>query len=326
MKIFQSAETIASDLVASDLAGSVVAIGNFDGIHKGHQELISVSKAKAKSLGAPVGVVTFEPHPQTFFRPQQPVFRLTPLELKAVILEEHSVDFVVAIPFDKNLSSMEAEKFVQSWLIDNLRVRHVVTGYDFHFGKGRTGDTALLKQMGEADGFGVTVVDQVSDDDDKAPFASSAVRKALRQGDLKLAHQQLGYHFTLWGKVVEGDKRGRTIGFPTANIALDAGVEIHEGIYATRVTLPDGTSLQGAGYIGYRPTFATDRQFLEIFLFDFDSDLYGKELKVEFISFIRPDKKFDTIDGLISQMNKRLRRNQKGSCKRLKLLLRSFRI
>ncbi len=293
--------------IPDDWRHSVVAIGNFDGVHLGHQHLLAVARERAGVLGCRWGMVTFEPHPRSVFRPDQPVFRLTPLDLKARLVKGLGGDFVAPLTFDKTLASREAEDFVESVLVKRLAIAHVVTGYDFHFGRGRKGSPSTMQQLGEEFGFGVTVVDQVTDDDGLAPYSSSGIRASLRHGLIREAAHDLGYWWTVTGTVVEGDRRGRTIGFPTANIVLDTGCEPHEGIFAVRVRDLDaqnGRLLPGAAYIGRRPTFDTERSFLEIHLLDFEGDLYGHRLSVEFLDFIRPDETFDAVEDLVAQMNR----------------------
>jgi riboflavin kinase/FMN adenylyltransferase len=285
---------------------AVVAIGNFDGVHRGHRQLMQVAAGIAEEKATPWGVVTFEPHPRELFRPDQPVFRLTPRALKCRLFEGLGADFTAVLAFDKQLASLEPEQFVTNVLVDGLGVTHVVTGYDFHFGQGRKGSPQTMIELGARHGFSVTVVEQVTDDNGIAPFASSSIRAALRHGRIAEAGHQLGYWWTVIGEVVKGDQRGRTIGYPTANIVLPAGCEPAEGIYALRVrkeSEPCGKIWHAAGYIGKRPTFSTDRSFLEAFLFDFDGDLYGQSLIVEFIDFIRPDHHFDTVEELTAQMD-----------------------
>jgi riboflavin kinase/FMN adenylyltransferase len=297
----------AGAAVPSGLLGSIAAIGNFDGVHRGHQSLLAKAAAIAGSNGAPWGVVTFEPHPRTFFRPEEPVFRLTPLPLKARLIAALGGDYTAPITFNAELASLSPEEFVRRELHDRLHVSHVVTGYDFHFGKGRKGSPATMRELGQQLGFGVTTIDQVTDDNGLAPFASSAIRNSLRHGRMRDAARQLGYWWMVMGEVVEGDKRGRTIGFPTLNIKLEPGAEPFQGIYAVRVRdagVANSKPWSGAGYFGRRPTFESERTFLEVFLLDFSGDLYGRTLMVEFIDLIRPDRKFDSIDDLVSQMTK----------------------
>jgi riboflavin kinase/FMN adenylyltransferase len=290
----------------SALRGGVVAIGNFDGLHRGHQRLLEVAEQEARRRGVPWGLVTFEPHPRSFFKPSEPVFRLTPAALKGRLAAALGAGFLVELTFDRDLSNLEPEDFVQRHLVERLGVAHVVTGYDFHFGRGRKGSPAVLGQLASSAGFGLTVVDQVTDDGDvHSPFSSSSIRQALRHGHMAEAASELGYHWTVMGEVVAGDQRGRTIGFPTANIVLDPGAEPFRGIYAVRVRDAAASGLpawHGAGYFGDRPTFDSARTFLEVFLFDFEGDLYGRTLLVEFVALVRPDRRFASVAELTAQM------------------------
>lgn len=296
MEIFRHDATLPEAL-----RGGVIAIGNFDGLHRGHQQLVRLAQDKAKALGKPCGLLTFEPHPRGFFRPAEPLFRLTPEPLKLSLAQALGLDFAVVMDFGADLARMEAEDFIRDALGRRLGAAHVVTGYDFHFGHGRKGNPDLLRAQGAKLGFGVSVLDQVTDDGGLAPFSSSSIRAELRAGHVEEAARQLGYWWTVQGEVVKGDQRGRTIGYPTANVVLEPGTDAAEGIYATRVKLR-GQWLGGAAYIGTRPTFDTDRKFLEIFLFDFAGDIYGETLTAEFVGFIRPDRKFDGLEPLLAQM------------------------
>jgi len=291
--------------VPKELRGAVVAIGNFDGIHRGHQQLLAEAKAEAQGRNTHWGLVTFEPHPRTFFRPAEPAFRLTPLPLKARLVAALGASFTSIVAFDAALAAMGPEDFVRRELSERLGVAHVVTGYDFHFGHGRKGTPETMRELGRQLGFGVTVIDQVTDDDGFAPFSSSAIRDSLRHGHVVEAARQLGYWWTVMGEVVHGDRRGRAIGFPTMNIVLPDGSEPFQGIYAVRVrdvAERGGMRWKGAGYFGHRPTFASAKTFLEVYLFGFDGDLYGKTMLVDFIDLIRPDRRFDTIEDLVAQM------------------------
>ncbi len=288
------------------MRGSVVAIGNFDGLHRGHQQLLSIAKGVAAEQKKNWGILTFEPHPRSYFRPQEPVFRLTPPALKLKLAKAMGAAFVVCIAFDENLATTPPELFITTNLINELGLSHIVTGYDFHFGKGRKGGPELLREHGAIHNFGVTVVDQVTDDgDSNAPFSSSSIRSSLRRGNVRSAAQELGYDWMVMGEVVHGDKRGRTIGFPTANIILEPGAEPYRGIYA--VTVRDAADAsahlwQGAAYFGDRPTFNTNRTFLETFLLDQDIDLYGRTLIVSFVDLVRGDKTFKSVEELVAQM------------------------
>jgi riboflavin kinase / FMN adenylyltransferase len=288
------------DILPEALRGSVVAIGNFDGLHRGHQELLAVAKAQNK----PWGLVTFEPHPRSFFRPTEPVFRLTPPALKARLAKALGADFILSLNFDEAMASSSPEDFISKQLVDRIGLSHIVTGFDFHFGKGRKGGPETLRALGDIHHFGVTVVEQVTDDGDEgAPFSSSSIRSALRRGHIKAAARDLGYNWTVMGEVVHGDKRGRTIGFPTANIILEPGAEPYRGIYAVTVQDAAGSrTWQGAAYFGDRPTFNTNRTFLEVFLLDQDIDLYGRTLIVSFVELVRGDKAFKSVEELVTQM------------------------
>ena len=291
----------------ASLRGGVVAIGNFDGIHRGHQQLLAEAQGEARRRGTHWGLVTFEPHPRSFFRPADPVFRLTPLPLKARLVGALGAHFTAVLAFDAHFAAMTPEEFVRRELSERLGVAHVVTGYDFHFGHGRKGTPETMRELGQQLGFGVTVIDQVTDDDGFAPFSSSAIRDSLRHGHVSEAARQLGYWWTVEGEVVHGDRRGRSIGFPTLNIVLPDGSEPFQGIYAVRVrdaAAHGAPHWKGAGYFGRRPTFASERTFLEVYLLGFSGDLYGKTMLVEFIDMIRSDRRFDTIDDLVAQMKR----------------------
>lgn len=295
-----------SAAVPAEFHGAVAAIGNFDGLHRGHQTLLEVAQNQAERLGRPWGIVTFEPHPRTYFKPSQPVFRLTPEALKARLAAALGATFMVVFKFDAEFSDLEPFDFVKRHLVDGLGVSQVVMGYDFHFGRGRRGSPATMQQLGGTLGFGTTVVDQVSDEGDAhSPFSSSAIRESLRHGQVAEAAKDLGYHWTVMGDVVQGDQRGRTIGYPTVNIQLDPGAEPFRGIYAVKVrnaAIRGHHHWAGAGYFGERPTFDTGRTFLEAYLLDFDGNLYGHTLLVEFIDLIRPDRRFESITELTAQM------------------------
>lgn len=290
----------------AEYRGAAIAIGNFDGVHRGHQKLLEVASREAKALNRPWGVVTFEPHPRSFFKPSEPVFRLTPQALKARLVAALGASFMVVLPFDRRLSDLDPGDFVIQHLVGRLGLAHVVMGYDFHFGKGRKGSPTTMLALGQTLGFTTTVVDQVSDEgDEHSPFSSSAIRQALRHGHMADAARDLGYHWTVMGDVVQGDRRGRTIGFPTLNIVLEPGADPFRGIYAVRVrdaALKGAIAWPGAGYFGDRPTFNTDRTFLEVYLIGFEGDLYGRSLLVEFIDLIRPDRHFASIAELVEQM------------------------
>ncbi len=288
--------------------GGVLAIGNFDGVHRGHQALLKAAKERAVQLDAPAGVILFEPHPREHFQPDEPHFRLTPLARKLELLESHGLDLAVVVRFDAALAGLSAQEFIDRIIAGALGARHVVIGYDFRFGKGRTGDTELLRQAGSERGFGLTVVAPVGDDAGQV-FSSGAVRAALAKGDVSGAARVLGHWWRVTGTVIGGFKRGTGLGFPTANIALSPGTALAHGIYAVRVYV-DGKAHAAAAYLGTRPTFDNGAPMLEVFLFDFDGDLYGQQIAVEFIGFVREDAKFDSLEALKAQIAKDCARAQ----------------
>jgi riboflavin kinase/FMN adenylyltransferase len=290
----------------AELRGASVAIGNFDGVHRGHQTLLGAAARSAAAAGRPFGVITFEPHPRTFFRPAEPVFRLSPPPLKARLLGALGTDFMVPLPFDAALAGLEAELFVERVIAAMVGAGHLVTGLDFHFGKGRRGNADLLRALGPRLGFTLSQVEQVTDPAGSAPFSSSAIRSALRHGGVAGAAHELGYWWSVLGTVTAGDGRGRTIGFPTANLVLEPGTDTRDGIYAVRVREAADPAPRparaGAAYIGSRPTFQGERRFLEVHLLDFSGDLYGRQLLVEFVAFIRPDRAFQDVAALTAQI------------------------
>ena len=288
-----------TDDVPASARGASLAIGNFDGVHRGHQALLEVTREEAHKLRRHAGVILFEPHPREFFQPERPHFRLTPLPLKLELLERFGLDLAVVLAFDAALAALAAETFIERVLVAKLAAAHVVVGYDFRFGKGRGGDPETLKRVGAAHGLGVTVVAQVAAAGEV--FSSGAIRAELGQGDVKGAAQMLGWWWRVAGTVTGGAKRGTGLGFPTANIALAPGTALAHGIYAVRVHL-DGTWHPAAAYLGTRPTFDDGAPVLEVFLLDFDGDLYGRKIEVEFIDFIRPDLRFAGAEALKAQM------------------------
>jgi riboflavin kinase / FMN adenylyltransferase len=281
--------------------GGVLAIGNFDGVHRGHQALIAAAVGEARQHGWPAGAIVFEPHPREFFQPDKPHFRLTPLPRKLALLETLGLDIAVVVRFDAALAGLSAEAFIDRVLIQGLSVRHVVVGYDFRFGKGRAGDPETLQRAGAQHGFGVTVVAQVAQAGEV--FSSSAVRAELAQGDVEGAAAMLGHWWRVTGTVVGGAKRGTGLGYPTANLMLPEGTALAHGIYAVRAYC-EGQRLDGAAYLGTRPTFDDGEAVLEVFLFDFDGDLYGRAIEVEFIGFVRADAKFASAESLQGQIAK----------------------
>jgi riboflavin kinase / FMN adenylyltransferase len=284
---------------------AVIAIGNFDGVHLGHQGVIQEAGRIAAANGVPWGVMTFEPHPRMFFKPDQPSFRITPMRAKSHAVAALDVDFMVVLRFDEDLATMEAEHFIQDVLVKNLDVYHVVCGYDFSFGKGAVGNCGLLLHMGMEAGFGMTAVGAIDDETGKA-YSSTRVREYLSDGDLKSAARLLDRPFEISGRVNHGDKRGRTIGFPTANIHLEDYMEPARGVYAIRATLDTGDEpvwLDGVANLGIRPMFETPESVLEVYIFDFEEDLYDRHLRVQLVEYIRPEEKLDGLDALKSKIS-----------------------
>ncbi|MEZ5923986.1 MAG: bifunctional riboflavin kinase/FAD synthetase [Hyphomicrobiaceae bacterium] len=285
--------------VPAELKGSVIAIGNFDGVHLGHQAVIRKEEGLARSLGAPFAAMLFEPHPRQHFQPDRPFFRLTSLAYKLELLAELGLDMAVVVDFDAALASLTARDFVQQLLVDWLAVRHVVVGYDFNFGRGRLGTPEVLRALGQDLGFGVTVVEAAVADGMK--HSSSRVRELLEAGDAEGAAAVLGRFFQVEGVVIGGAKIGTGIGFPTANLALEPGMALKHGIYAARVHV-DGQTHDAAAYLGKRPTIDNGKPVLEVFLLDFDGDLYGKSIRVEFVAHLREDRAFPGLAELSRQI------------------------
>jgi riboflavin kinase/FMN adenylyltransferase len=287
--------------VPAEARGAVLAIGNFDGVHRGHQALLRSAVAIGRELKAPAGALIFEPHPRKFFHPEEPHFHLTPLPQKLKLFERAGLDVAVVLPFDAALAALSADDFVKRVVVDSLGARHVIIGHDFFFGRNRGGTPETMRAAAVEQGFGITVIPPVAEDGEV--FSSSAIRLHLAQGDVKGAARLLGRTWDVEGKVVGGAKRGTGLGFPTANIPLSRGTALGHGIYAVRVNV-DGERHDGAAYLGTRPTYDNGMPVLEVFLFDFDGDLYAKTIAVEFVDFIRPDRKFDSSEALVEQMNR----------------------
>jgi riboflavin kinase/FMN adenylyltransferase len=289
------------DPVPAALRGAVVAVGNFDGVHRGHRHLIGIAEEEADRAGRPSAVLTFEPHPQAFFRPDVPHFRLTPDPAKLAVLERIGLDGVFVRHFDAALAGMSAADFVQKLMARELGVAGVVAGHDFHFGRRREGTPAVLEKLCVEAGLSCTIASAVEEAGE--PVSSSAIRTALTEGDVPRANRLLGYRWFVAGEVRHGDKRGRTLGFPTANIALDPACGLKHGIYAVRAALGGGEVREGVASFGRRPTFDDGAPLLETSLFDFAGDLYGRTLEVEFVAFIRSEERFDSAEALVLRMN-----------------------
>jgi len=282
------------------LRGAILALGNFDGFHQGHQAVVGEAIRWARAEGRPAIVATFDPHPVRFFQPDAEPFRLTTLDQRQELFAAAGADAMLVFHFDEAIAGMLAERWVRDMIHGRLSVAGVTTGEDFVFGKDRSGTAASLRSLGEPLGIATHAVAGVSDAD--GPISSSRIRAALQAGDCETAARLLTRPFAVRGGVQHGDKLGRTIGYPTANLALGTYLRPRYGIYAVTGKLADGRILQGAANIGVRPTFDPPKELLEPFFFDFSGDLYGQEVEVAFHHFLRPEAKFDSLDGLMEQM------------------------
>ncbi|MBI2239660.1 MAG: bifunctional riboflavin kinase/FAD synthetase [Magnetospirillum gryphiswaldense] len=290
--------------LTDDLKGCVVALGNFDGVHRGHQAVILTAKRIADDLGAPCAVMTFEPHPRAFFNPAQPPFRLTPFRVKARLIEALGVDLLFMQHFDSGFADMTAIEFIGGVLGSCLGARHVVVGYDYVFGKGRKGTGALLQKLADEGAFGFTSVPPEMALGGET-YSSTRVRECLVAGRPADAARLLGHYWEIEGRVEHGDQRGRTIGFPTANLALGEYQHPAKGVYAVRAGIDLGGDthwLDGVANFGSRPTFDKTDQILEVHLLDQNIDLYGRHLRVALVDFIRPERKFAGLDELKTQI------------------------
>lgn len=285
--------------------GAAVAVGAFDGVHRGHQAVIAEARAAAERLGAPpgapVGVVTFDPHPRRLFQPDAAPFRLMTPDQMARALAPLGVDRLYLIPFDAEMAAMGDEEFARRVLAEGLGIVHAAVGFDFTFGKGRSGSPEALRRYGQTLGFTVSVTERL-DDASGLKLSSSAVREALAAGDMDRAHAILGRPFAIQGTVIHGDKRGRTIGVPTANIALGDYMRPAYGVYATRTRLADGRVIDGVANLGVRPMFQIEQPLLEVWLFDFDESLYDQTVETELVAFLRGEMAFDGLDALKAQI------------------------
>lgn len=277
-------------------------MGNFDGVHLGHRSVIDAARA---ACDAPLGVITFEPHPREFFAPDSPAFRLMNAESRANRLARLGVEHLYELPFDAVLAGLSPEGFAREVLVDGLGVRHITVGADFCFGRKRSGNAQVLARLGRELGFGVTVAPLVGNG--AVQYSSTAIRMALAEGRTREAERMLGHWHRIDGEVLHGDKRGRDLGYPTANMAVD-GLHLPAlGIYAVLVdvlTGPDRGSYKGVASIGVRPMFGENRPNLEVHIFDFAADLYGQHLSVALVEYLRPEAKFDGLPALVAQMDR----------------------
>ncbi len=295
MDIFTSLESLSENTEPM-----VVAIGNFDGVHRGHQVLLQKAKDEAAVKDIKFGVLTFEPHPKTLFRPEDRPTRITPPYVKHWRLQEFGVGVLVSLPFDWDFASQSADEFIQKILKDGLNAKHVVVGDDFRFGQMRKGTPEDIK----AAGIDVTIVEKVAGDDAQI-LSSSRVRSALRAGDLKAANDILGWEWEMRGTVIKGDQRGRELGYPTANMNMDETIHPAYGVYAAMVQIEGEDEWRGAATnIGIRPMFEVPTAQVESFIFDFDDEIYGKTMRVRPVERLRSEAKFNSLDDLIAQMDK----------------------
>jgi riboflavin kinase/FMN adenylyltransferase len=287
------------------LERAVYAIGNFDGVHLGHQAVIARSLALAGERGAPSAIVTFEPHPADYFADRPVAFRLTPAKIKARLCQSLGLSGVVFLSFNAALASLTAEEFVAEFLVRRLDAGAVVVGWDFHFGKARSGTPAFLAEAGARHGFAVEIVAKVEDGagEQACVVSSTAIRRALERGDVETAARGLGRRYSVSGRVIPGQRLGRTLGVPTANIALDPTTRLAHGVYAVRAHI-DGKTSAGAASFGVRPTVDNGPPLLEVHLLDFHGDLYGREMEVEFVQRIREERKFDSLALLTEEMER----------------------
>jgi riboflavin kinase / FMN adenylyltransferase len=285
--------------LAPSAKGTSVAMGNFDGVHLGHRSVIDLARGHG-----PLGVLTFEPHPREFFAPEAPPFRLMNAEARASELARLGVGHLFELRFDRALASLSPQEFAEEVLIDGLGIRHIVVGQDFRFGKARSGTAQILREIGAERGFSVTTAPLITLDG--VEISSTAIRRALSDGRPRDAARMLGHWHRIEGEVLHGEKRGRELGYPTANMSL-GGLHLPRfGVYAVQVDVPEGPhkgTHNGVASLGVRPMFGTNQPNLETFLFDFNADLYGQHLSVALIEFLRPELAFDSLPALVARMN-----------------------
>ncbi len=284
--------------------GAAAAIGNFDGVHIGHQAVIDITRDAAKATGAPLGIMTFEPHPRSYFSKYANPFRLMNAEAKANRLAKLGVDKLYEVPFNAALAALSPRAFAQDIIVDQLGLQHVVVGADFCFGQGRAGNADDLKSFGAEMGFGVTIAAIITNN--AGAVSSTAIRQALSDGRPRDAAAMLGHWHRIEGEVIRGDQRGRELGYPTANMSITGLHPPKHGVYAVKVDVLSGPhegTYDGASSIGVRPMFGENLPNCETFIFDFKGDLYGTHLSVALVDYLRPELKFDGLDALITQMD-----------------------
>ncbi|MBA2932781.1 bifunctional riboflavin kinase/FAD synthetase [Sphingomonas sp. CGMCC 1.13654] len=287
--------------VPDRLRGGVVALGNFDGFHVGHQAVVGRALALARETGVPALVATFDPHPARLFKPDAPPFLLTRIDQRMDLFEAFGMDGALALPFDHALAALGPERFMAEWLVERIGASALVTGEDFTFGKDRGGNTALLRSLAHQRGMLAETIAPVEADGGVA--SSTRIRDSLRAGDPQAAARLLTRPFAIRGAVQHGDKLGRTIGYPTANVAIGDYLRPAYGVYAVRGRLADGRVVDGAANLGVRPQFDPPKELLEPYFFDFSGDLYGQTIEIELIEYLRPEAKFDGLDALVAQID-----------------------
>ena len=295
----QSFQVVHDFAPGEALRGATVAIGNFDGVHRGHKAVIAAALARGRALGKPSAALTFEPHPRAFFNPDEPLFRLTPEAAKLRLLAATGLDGAIVLTFNAELAKLSAQDFVQRVLVDRFAITGAAIGFNFHFGANRTGSPEFLQAQGRQHGFAVDIVPPLLDGG--RPVSSGPIRAALAAGRLEDAAEFLGYPWFVSATVLHGDKRGRELGFPTANLRLDPACALRHGIYAVRAAVA-GRRYDGVASFGRRPMFDTGAVLLEIFLFDFSGDLYGVDMDVAFIAWLREEAAFASAEELVRQM------------------------
>jgi len=292
------------DLGPDERVGAAAAIGNFDGVHRGHQAVIEAAGAVATASGHPLGVVTFEPHPREVFAPDAPPFRLMNAEARANRMEKLGVEILYEIPFTPDIAGLTPDRFIDTVIVEGLALSHVVTGEDFHFGKGRAGNAEILRRLGAGLGFGVTVAPLV--EFDGLEVSSTRIRAALTEGRPREAAEMLGHYHRIEGEVIRGDQRGRDLGYPTANMSIAGLHPPRFGVYAVSVDVLSGPHAgrhDGIASLGVRPMFGVNTPNLETHIFDFHGDLYGTHLSVALVEFLRDEARFDSVEALIVQMD-----------------------
>ena len=300
-----------TDRIEGDLRGAILALGNFDGFHFGHQAVAGKALSWARDEGRPAIIATFDPHPVRFFKPDLPPFRLTSLDQRQRLFADAGASAMLVFEFNAGLAGTTAEDFITELLVDRFGAAGVVTGADFTFGKGAKGNIDLLREVGAAHGLKSEAVSAISDSDDV--ISSSRIRAALKEGLCEEANRLLTRPFAIRGDVIHGDKNGRLLGYPTANIDIGQYLRPKYGIYAVKGRLPDGRVLNGAANLGIRPSFDPPKELLEPYFFDFSEDLYGQTIEVELHHFLRGEQKFDDLEALMVQMEK--------DCERARALL-----